>query len=480
MRLDAVTAEIRPRSDWEAMDLGLAMVRRDFWRCLAVWWLAVLPAFVLTGWLLWDHPAIWLVIFWWLKPWGSRLVLFEISRRLFGERPEWRAALREIPRAWVRRFPYRMLWARFSPWLPVTLAVEDLEGLRGRACSQRCAQVTRRGESVIMWTYFVADAAACWFGIAILMIVAMFIPEGQDGGWQMAIEMWNPDQPMDIPPLIMRTVVLCVMAAMSLTDLFVTGCGFGIYINNRTWIEGWDVELGFKRMARRLSGAAMLAAALAFLTVMASPAAAASPVEVMREIKSHPDFKVHTVKDRVPRNSGSSSWRWPAWLKFSGDLRWLGNVFAVTAIALLLALLAWLVWLNRHAFRVAGLSSPSSTPPRARVVMGMEVSPESLPADIPYAALALWRAGRHIEALGLLYRGAIARVIDHARVDIHESDTEGDCVRRVEAAGAPAHPDYFRGLTRLWMAIAYAGTIPRDSEIESMCRSWPFVEGGSS
>ena len=35
MRLDTVTAEIRPRSDWEAVDLGFAMVRRSFWRCIS-------------------------------------------------------------------------------------------------------------------------------------------------------------------------------------------------------------------------------------------------------------------------------------------------------------------------------------------------------------------------------------------------------------------------------------------------------------
>ena len=49
MRLDTVTAEIRPRSDWEAVDLGLALVRRDFWRCFAVWWLAVLVPTVAGG-----------------------------------------------------------------------------------------------------------------------------------------------------------------------------------------------------------------------------------------------------------------------------------------------------------------------------------------------------------------------------------------------------------------------------------------------
>ena len=99
MQLEAVTAEIRPRSDWEAVDLGFALVRRDFWRCLAVWWLALLLPSVLLGWWLWNYPTIWLLFFWWMKPLGSRLVLFEISRRLFGEVPAWRTSLLEIPKA---------------------------------------------------------------------------------------------------------------------------------------------------------------------------------------------------------------------------------------------------------------------------------------------------------------------------------------------------------------------------------------------
>ena len=123
VRLDTVTAEIRPRSDWEAADLGLAMARRDFWRCLSVWWLAVLLPTVVAGYFLWDSPVLWLLLFWWWKPAGSRMVLYEISRRLFGERPSWGEALREIPRCWWRRFFYRFVWARFSPWLPVTQSI---------------------------------------------------------------------------------------------------------------------------------------------------------------------------------------------------------------------------------------------------------------------------------------------------------------------------------------------------------------------
>jgi hypothetical protein len=115
--------------------------------------------------------------------------------------------------------------------------------------------------------------------------------------------------------------------------------------------------------------------------------------------------------------------------------------------------------------------------PKARVVLGMEVAADSLPVDVPSAAWALWRQGRHQEALGLLYRGAISRVIESGGVEIQESDTEGDCLRRVEKVGAAVHPGYFRGITGAWSQLAYAGVRPRDEQVEVLCREWPFGEG---
>jgi hypothetical protein len=472
VRLDAVTAEIRPRSDWEAADLGLAMARRDFWRCLSVWWLAVLLPTVVAGYFLWDSPVLWLLLFWWWKPAGSRMVLYEISRRLFGERPSWGEALREIPRCWWRRFFYRFVWARFSPWLPVTIAVEDLEGLRGKAYKQRCRQVTRRGESVVMWTYFISDLAAVWYGTAILVLVMMFIPEGQDGAWRMAMETWNPETPEDIPALIMRTVAICVMVSISLTDIFITGAGFGIYINNRTGMEGWDVELAFKRLAMRLG---KVATVLMFLLMLWQPAvshAAETAEQVIREVKSDPAFKVHTVTDKIPKKKPRSK-HWD-WLKF-GAPEWLGTVLVVSLLTLLVGAVVWTVWINRHAIvmRRIGRTKPAAPPP-ARVVMGMEVTRESLPADVPSVAWELWKDGRNQDALGLLYRGAISQAIEAGRVEIRESDTEGDCMRRVDDAGAAAYPEYFRGITGAWVLQAYAGGHPSDAVFEQLCQQWPF------
>lgn len=472
MRLDTVTAEIRPRSDWEAVDLGLALARRDFWRCIAVWWLALGVPAAAGVWLLWDHPMVLLALFWWCKPAGSRMVLFELSRRLFGEEPTWRSVWREIPRAWTRRFFYRFLWARFSPWLPVTLAVEDLEGLRGKAYKQRCGQVVRRGEGVVMWLYFLSDIAAAWLGFGILALFLMLMPEGQDGAWALAVESWDPNFPMDLPLLITRTVVVCVMIAIPLADVFVTGAGFGIYINNRTWIEGWDVELAFKRLAQRLGKTAVVMLSFFMIGFSVHGAEPLPPAEVIREVKADEAFKVHTVTDKVPKPRKSS-------IKWSGDwVEILMQVFAICAAALLVGLLGWMLWKYRHVFILRGPGvKEDRIAPSARVVMGMEVSPHTLPADVPGVAWLLWQEGRCQESLGLLYRGSISRVMESGRVEIHESDTEGDCVRRVDQAGAAVHPEYFRGITGAWIRLAYAGVSPADTEVRALCLQWPFNEG---
>lgn len=469
MRLDTVTAEIRPRSDWEAVDLGLALVRRDFWRCITWWWLAMGIPTAIAGVLLWDQPLVLLVVFWWCKPAGSRMVLFELSRRLFGEQPLWQQVWREIPHAWTRRFFYRFVWARFSPWLPVTLAVEDLEGLSGPAYQQRCRQVVCRGEGVVMWLYFLSDAAAAWVGLGILGLILMVLPQGPDSSWQQALESWDPNFPMELPILVTRTVVACVVVGMSLTDVFVIGAGFGIYINNRTWIEGWDVELAFKRLAQRLGKVAVLVISCFLVGLSAQGAETRTPAEVIREVKADPVFTVHTVTERLPKKTTRAT-------SLPADIiAILTTIFGICAVALLVGWVVWMVWKNRHVFLLRRLAGKDSQVARsARVVLGMEVSPDSLPPDVPTTAWLLWQQGRHQEALGLLYRGSISRAMEVGRVEIHESDTEGDCMRRVEQAGAVVHPDYFRGITRVWIRLAYAGISPADAEVQVLCQQWPF------
>jgi hypothetical protein len=200
-----------------------------------------------------------------------------------------------------------------------------------------------------------------------------------------------------------------------------------------------------------------------------SIAAEQTPKDVITEVKAAPDFEVfkHTWQER---NSSGNSWNW------NGPGEWFAFLIqgiGWTLLGLLIAFLVWMVWRHRHVFNARGISMGKRAPTAARVVMGMDVAPESLPKDIPTAAMELWRVGRRQEAMSLLYRGAISRLIEASGVEIAESDTESDCLRRVEMEAA-AHAGYFEGLTDAWMTLAYGRRAPQDERMQELCAAWPF------
>ena len=88
MRLEDVSAVIRPRGQWEAVDLGFALVRRHFPRLLGAWCLTVVPLWLVLLGLSYYIPLGWsMLAIWWLKPVYDRVPLFILSRSLFGATP---------------------------------------------------------------------------------------------------------------------------------------------------------------------------------------------------------------------------------------------------------------------------------------------------------------------------------------------------------------------------------------------------------
>lgn len=476
MKLEDVTMEIRPRTDWEAVDSGFAMVRRDFWRCWSLWWIALIPV-----WLLFypmrHTPWLWLSVMMWSKWIGCRMVLHQLSRRLFGENPTWRSLLHEIPHAWKRRFFYRMILARFSPWKPLSTAVEELEGLRGERFRMRMSMITRKGEGAAVLLTFVSCVATLWTSIALFFIGLLFFPESaQERWWASFDEVFFEEDPG-----FFRLVLVCITVASSLVDGFMTGAGFGLYVNSRTWIEGWDVELAFKRIANRLRQQVLLwMGVIVFVGATMVHGAdlnnSTNPRSTIEEIKTHEDFVIHKEKYRVPKSSVHGAPLSPP-ASLAGLFQVLGyvilGVFGLVLVVFLLWLLFRARWLRQR------LPVQNGRIEKARVVMGMEVSAASLPSDLLASADALWRNGERQQAMGLLYRGSLAWWIEQAEVGICESDTEGDCLARVEKIHH-VHESYFQMLTQAWLLVAYARHIPPQEFWQELCRKWPFAERRSA
>ncbi len=471
MRLEAMTAEIRPRSEWEAVDLGWALTRRDYGRILKYWSWTVWPLW--AGLLVLFSDRLWvaMLIIWWLKPLTERVPLYVMSRSLFGAPPGAGTFWREMPRWTTRRLFHSLVGWRFSIARSVVLPVSLLEELKGGAFRRRASSLTGRCAGVAWWMQIVTILFIHFTWLSLATLIYFMLPTGQPNDMEIFfVEVFQEDG--DYPRHIIWTGILSYLAALTLLQPFYVGAGFGLYLNARTHLEGWDVELSFRRMARRLGATAALTLSLGALVIGAPDgfAAASDPQETIEDVLADPDFEIHTETRYVffPSAGGGDLPRANAGL---GLMNGMSSVFSIGLLAFAAVIIVGLIM---KAVIDETRSRGKVAPPKAKTVVGLDLSESSLPKDLAKAARELWEAGRMEEAVTLLYRGALSWLVNDAGVPIRESDTEADCLRRARDGGKDGG-GYLEKLTRGWMATAYGQQAPAPEEVGRWIDEWPYA-----
>ena len=472
MRLEDVTIALRPRLPWEAVDLGCAMVRRDLGRVLALWCATVFPVWALIIVLLPNEPTWASLIMWWLKPLYDRVPLYHLSRRAFGVEPKFGETLRQWPKLWFTNFLPALLWRRLSFIRSFAMPAQMLEGLRGSAVRKRVKTLAvDGGGSGMMVTYAFLKLEIVLL-IGLLFTTYGFLPESWEPDWSALFE--APDAVgLDRTPFVWW-YVSCYMLAMTVVEPFYVGAGFGLYLNCRTRIEGWDVELAFRKLAARLTTTVMALLTFGFLftsTVMAEDVG-----KVTEDVLKSPDFEVHKVKtwefvpDKIDLGEAPKG-------DFSA-IAAIGEIlFWAVIIAAVVALIVYLVK-NLQVFAFRKKDEVQFEAPK--VVMGMQITRESLPDDILAAAMAAWDAGNAREALSLLYRGSLSWLVTQRRVPIRDSDTEEDCLSHVARHAQQPEAAFFHQLTGAWIQTAYATLPVTRDEVMHLCARWPFAGKGGA
>lgn len=114
-------------------------------------------------------------------------------------------------------------------------------------------------------------------------------------------------------------------------------------------------------------------------------------------------------------------------------------------------------------------------PPRPELpshVQSLDIRPASLPPDIGEAAARLWERGEHRQALSLLYRGALSRLVHKHGVPIRAASTEDECVALARGRLAPAPGDFFARLVGAWQLAVYGGRMPDSEQALQLCREF--------
>ena len=491
MQLEKVTAEIRPRGRWESIDLGCALVRENFGKVMNAWFLTVIPLWFVIISLCQLIPnaeaAAWLAGLFclWTLPFCDRIPLFILSRRLFGDDPSWMELWKSLPGILSRRFFLTLVLGPMNLGRGLSQPVVQLEGLKGKAYRERVRLLSRNG----------GEGASQASMISLLLVLAtmfsmLFIFFTMVGlfGDEIVIEEFWVDHVLGsnatfMPAPYVWILVGLMLSAITMIEPFCVGAGFAMYINSRTITEGWDIELAFKRMSERVNGLVQTSGKVLVLlfAIGLTWGEALASNERLDQVMEHDDFIVHTeiVDVAVETDNGS-------WFDFMENWQLAGIgviatlIFYLVIIALVVGLV-WLIYANRHVF--AGANIPQSggeSSRRVSSVMGMVVSPESLPDDIAQAAREAWIAGQHHQALSLLYRGSISALIHQDEVQIESSDTESDCLRAVTGKVTAEREQYFSTLTKVWMGLAYGNVMPHDATAASMIQEWPFGKEGES
>ncbi len=133
-------------------------------------------------------------------------------------------------------------------------------------------------------------------------------------------------------------------------------------------------------------------------------------------------------------------------------------------------LILYLLYRYRGPLSRLGRIEPAPAAPE--VLFGLDVTPESLPDDVPSEVMQLWNNGNTREALSLLYRASLSRLIDRHELEFRASHTEAECAALVNARGIKSLSNYFWQLTKVWRRLAYGHQLPTLETVQDLCRDW--------
>jgi hypothetical protein len=469
--------KLRRRSPWEAADAGLLLWRENvvyflpffampFWIC--AFGLRLLPESI--------RPYTWFVI-WLLKPLFDRLILQVAAARFFDRAAGAARICRNLGRNLLRGLAGDLLWRRFSPLRAAMLPVRMLENTDRRGIGERRRTLQRGGLQFC----------------ALLTVWGLLLEAALLGGelafFAMTMEMLQPGYLTSLNTLVNANTIAifsaCCCNFMLIEPLYVC-MGFGVYLNSRVDVEGWDIEIMFRGFAEKNKQKPVIPVMLlCALLGMAAPgngfavtdesgvtAADAVPLDALRTVLDLPDFGGE-------RDTWGIRWK----NQRAGTTPeiniapWVEQIRQAFAFALRLALLALIaaaavflvIFLRR-------LKRGGTAPKDSRNTHIMAETEAESPDALLKKSRAFAAGGDIRRAWGCCLAAAIRSWAVYRGLVFPLNATEYDC-RDLVNADTMSHTEERRAFAALvghWVHLAYGGRLPPDgsfAEALAFCES---------
>jgi Domain of unknown function (DUF4129) len=503
MRLDQMTVALRVRSPWQAMDLGLRMVRANARSIWLPYFLFAGIVFLVCNVLAYAVDQVWLgwFLIWWLKPVFDRIPLHVLSHATFGSVPSFRDTLR-APFQWRLGLLFSWLtYRRFSFWRSMSLPIDILEGLGDERLSLRRSVLIGAVSSQMIGLGFVCLLFENVLMISAVVLFYMFIPvDYLTYSFQNFFTSYLDQAPVWLELAFNGLYFLSV----AIISPFYVGAGFATYLNRRTQLEAWDIEIAFKRIASRLKQSSTMVLLLAVMlggagfsgSSQADDAVEAKPKNLQQlmhdDYRTEPGNVSEAIKKAYKDKNLSPKEKYKVWEEInkkkkkdepeknraipgleaffkgiSGTIAFIAEYGLWLLLAILLSLLIWkaadwMPWLKDKMPAKRELDELSE-----KDIINLE----TLPSNLSSAVRKLWELQPRA-ALALLYRGSVEKLADRLGTPFPPGATEAECVRRSRRLAQPESEAIFQKVVRTWQAAAYAHRVPDSDEFESLLKEW--------
>jgi hypothetical protein len=463
------TLALRRRNSWEAVDAGLLLWRANF--------AYFLPFFAIPFWLCafalrmlpeHMHPWSWLIL-WYLKPLFDRAILHVISVRFFEPGSGSGRLFRGLGGNLFRGLVGDLLWRRLSPLRSAVMPLRVLEKLRGRETRKRRQDLVWGGLSfcgfLTIWGFALEIALLggelIFFGSIMNIIQKDFFTSFRDFFARTELFLFVA---WCINYMLVETMYVCM--------------GFGLYINSRVELEGWDIEILLRKFAAErkkkkiLPGAPVLLLAAALFLPPAVHAEGPAdpggpPLEVLEQIFASGDFGGEEegwgirLKKRgeEPARQEQPSLNISPWVeKIRQSFAFFLRLVLVLGIGVLVFLCFRYLYRNRRV--------KTALPPEGHM-RGLFGAAAEDPAVLLEEARARYGRGELRRAWGLCLAALFEAWSRYRGPAFPPDATEYGCLALIRAAGAPpAETERFALVVRRWAAFAYGGRLPPPGSFE--------------
>jgi hypothetical protein len=480
---------LRRRTPWEAADAGLLLWRDSFFYFLPFfavpYWTFAFALRLLPG----RFQTVPAIILWLFLPLFDRLILHVISVRFFEKGAGLDRIRRGLGRSLVKGLAGDLLWRRFSPLRAAMLPVRVLENLPRRKIPFR-RQTLRKGGLgfcflLTVWGVALEIVMAC--GEIIFCFIMLFFIEARDFSYTEFVSnaglLFYTLHCVNV--ILVETLYICM--------------GFGLYLNSRVEVEGWDIEIKFREFAARHNAGTginninkmIILVTILFVGLVASTpvhclaagdspdagmltvngtetvdnglfTGAEAPLETLQTVLDSPDFGgqrdgwgirlKNPMQPKAPPQADVSPWQ-------EIIRRVLAVTLRVILIAVMAAAAAFLVF---YLYKLGRERIPLRD---GKTIQGLPETAQESPGFLLEQARRSFEQGDTRRAWGLCTAAAIRSWAVYRDFAFPSGATEYDCVAIVsrQEGGAAAA---FAELVKHWVHFAYGGRVPPEGSFE--------------